>query len=47
MGEYVSTIGGSVFIGYGLATYDLITIAAGVTMVAAMIIQQYLWKEHN
>lgn len=47
MGEYFSTIGGSVFIGYGLATYDYITLAAGVTMVVAMIIQQYLWREHD
>lgn len=46
MSEYLLTAGGSVFIGYGLANYDYITIAAGITMILTIIIQKQFWKEN-
>ena len=47
MGEYFLTISSSIFIGYGLATYDYVMLAAGITIVIAIMIQRYLWRERK
>ena len=47
MGKYFVAIGGSVFIGYGIVYHDYTTIAAGITMYLAIIVQHLIWKEYN
>ena len=47
MGEYFVVISGSVFVGCGIAYHDYITIAAGITMYLAIIVQHLIWREHD
>ena len=44
MGAYLTTISGSVFLTYGFTHNDWAMIASGITILLAVVIQTYIWR---
>lgn len=44
MGAYFTTISGLIFLAYGFTHNDWVMIASGITILLAVAIQTYVWR---